>query len=88
VNAGIDIFVLATPIPDAALEQLAAVLVDCVEGGASVSLFSPPPCGEGSGVGSAGNAIEINAIRHRQRQFARPTYGSFQVRSMFCRTVC
>jgi GNAT superfamily N-acetyltransferase len=32
---------LAAPVADAALEQLADVLVDCVEGGASVSFMSP-----------------------------------------------
>ena len=33
--------VLDAPVADAALEQLAAVLVDCVEGGASVSFMAP-----------------------------------------------
>ena len=32
---------LEAPIPDAALDQLASVLVDCVEGGASVSFMAP-----------------------------------------------
>jgi GNAT superfamily N-acetyltransferase len=41
VSAGVDISVVAAPIPDAALEQLASVLVDCVEGGASVNFMSP-----------------------------------------------
>ena len=66
MSAGIDISVLAAPIPDAALEQLASVLVDCIEGGASVSFFSPPLAGRGWG--SAGNAIEMNAIRLRRPQ--------------------
>ncbi len=37
----VELSVLAAPIPDSALEELAAVVVDCVEGGASVS-FMPP----------------------------------------------
>ncbi len=41
MNGAADISVLAAPIPDAALEQLASVLVDCVEGGASVSFMAP-----------------------------------------------
>jgi GNAT superfamily N-acetyltransferase len=41
VSGGAEISVLSAPIPDAALEQLASVLVDCVEGGASVSFMSP-----------------------------------------------
>jgi GNAT superfamily N-acetyltransferase len=41
VSGAADISVLAAPIPDAALEQLASVLVDCVEGGASVSFMAP-----------------------------------------------
>jgi GNAT superfamily N-acetyltransferase len=41
VSAGVDIAVLAAPISDVALEQLAAVLVDCVDGGASVGFMSP-----------------------------------------------
>jgi ribosomal protein S18 acetylase RimI-like enzyme len=41
VSAGAEIISLAAPVADAALEQLAAVLVDCVEGGASVSFMSP-----------------------------------------------
>ncbi len=36
-----EISVLAAPLSDAALDQLAAVLVDCVEGGASVSFMAP-----------------------------------------------
>ncbi len=36
-----DIAVLDAPIAEAALDQLASVLVDCVEGGASVSFMSP-----------------------------------------------
>ncbi|MFL6790532.1 MAG: GNAT family N-acetyltransferase [Bradyrhizobium sp.] len=41
MSGGAEISVLSAPIPDAALEQLASVLVDCVEGGASVSFMSP-----------------------------------------------
>ena len=41
MNAGVEISVLSTPIADSAIEQLASVLVDCVEGGASVSFMAP-----------------------------------------------
>jgi GNAT superfamily N-acetyltransferase len=41
VTAAAEISVLDAPIADRALEQLASVLVDCVEGGASVSFMSP-----------------------------------------------
>jgi GNAT superfamily N-acetyltransferase len=41
VSEAVDISILTAPLPDAALDQLAAVLVDCVEGGASVSFMSP-----------------------------------------------
>lgn len=41
MSGGVEIAILAAPIPDAALQQLADVLVDCVEGGASVSFMSP-----------------------------------------------
>jgi ribosomal protein S18 acetylase RimI-like enzyme len=41
VSAGAEIVALAAPVADAALVQLADVLVDCVEGGASVSFMSP-----------------------------------------------
>ena len=41
MNAGVEISVLSAPIADSALEQLASVLVDCVEGGASVSFMAP-----------------------------------------------
>ena len=41
MSGAADISVLAAPISDAALEQLASVLVDCVEGGASVSFMAP-----------------------------------------------
>jgi GNAT superfamily N-acetyltransferase len=40
-DTGADITVLAAPIGDQALNELAGVLVDCVDGGASVS-FMPP----------------------------------------------
>ncbi|MGB8400638.1 N-acetyltransferase family protein [Bradyrhizobium sp.] len=43
MSAGVEISVLTAPVPDAALDQLASVLVDCVEGGASVSFMSPFP---------------------------------------------
>jgi len=41
VSAKAEIISLDAPVADAALDQLAAVLVDCVEGGASVSFMSP-----------------------------------------------
>jgi GNAT superfamily N-acetyltransferase len=41
VSAKADIVVLDGAIPDDVLNQLAAVLADCVEGGASVSFMSP-----------------------------------------------
>jgi GNAT superfamily N-acetyltransferase len=41
VSSGVDISVLDAPVSDAALEQLASVLVDCVDGGASVSFMAP-----------------------------------------------
>jgi len=41
VSARPEIISLVAPVADAALDQLAAVLVDCVEGGASVSFMSP-----------------------------------------------
>jgi hypothetical protein len=41
VSAEIDISVLAAPIGDGSLAELAAILVDCVEGGASVSFMAP-----------------------------------------------
>jgi GNAT superfamily N-acetyltransferase len=41
VSGDVEISVLTAPIADAALEQLASVLVDCVEGGASVSFMAP-----------------------------------------------
>jgi GNAT superfamily N-acetyltransferase len=41
VSARAAVVSLAAPVADAALEQLADVLVDCVEGGASVSFMSP-----------------------------------------------
>jgi GNAT superfamily N-acetyltransferase len=41
VSGEIDISVLGAPIADTALDQLSAVLVDCVEGGASVSFMAP-----------------------------------------------
>jgi ribosomal protein S18 acetylase RimI-like enzyme len=41
VSAKAGIVSIVAPVADAALEQLAAVLADCVEGGASVSFMSP-----------------------------------------------
>jgi hypothetical protein len=41
VSSSVEISVLAAPIEDTALDQLASVLVDCVEGGASVSFMAP-----------------------------------------------
>ena len=41
MNAKTEIVSLAAPVADAALDQLADVLVDCVGGGASVSFMSP-----------------------------------------------
>jgi len=41
VSAAFEIEVLEAPLGEAALDQLAAVLVDCVEGGASVSFMAP-----------------------------------------------
>jgi len=43
VSGKVEIVSLAAPVADAALEQLADVLVDCVEGGVSVSFMSPFP---------------------------------------------
>lgn len=41
MSAKAEIISLDAPIADAALDQLAAVLADCVDGGASVSFMSP-----------------------------------------------
>ena len=41
MSASAEIISLAAPVAGAALAQLAAVLVDCVEGGASVNFMSP-----------------------------------------------
>jgi GNAT superfamily N-acetyltransferase len=41
VSARAEIVSLAAPVGDPALDELANVLVDCVEGGASVSFMSP-----------------------------------------------
>ena len=43
MSAAFEIAVLDAPVADEALDQLASVLVDCVEGGASVSFMSPFP---------------------------------------------
>jgi GNAT superfamily N-acetyltransferase len=49
VSADIEIVTLAAPVPDAALDQLSSVLVDCVEGGASVSFMAPFSHDDGHG---------------------------------------
>ena len=41
MSDSVEISVLDAPVADAALDQLASVLVDCVEGGASVSFMAP-----------------------------------------------
>ena len=41
MGTSVEINCLAAPIADAALDQLATVLVDCVDGGASVSFMAP-----------------------------------------------
>jgi GNAT superfamily N-acetyltransferase len=41
VSASAEIVALCAPVDDAALDQLAGVLVDCVEGGASVNFLMP-----------------------------------------------
>jgi GNAT superfamily N-acetyltransferase len=41
VSEKVEIAVLEAPVSDAALEELSAVLVDCVAGGASVSFMAP-----------------------------------------------
>ena len=41
MSGKVDISVLEAPVAEGALDELAAVLVDCVEGGASVSFMSP-----------------------------------------------
>jgi GNAT superfamily N-acetyltransferase len=41
VSASAEIIILEAPVADAALDQLATVLADCVEGGASVSFMAP-----------------------------------------------
>jgi GNAT superfamily N-acetyltransferase len=46
VTAAFEIVVLDAPVADTALDQLANVLVDCVEGGASVSFMAPFPHAE------------------------------------------
>jgi hypothetical protein len=49
VSGGVEIFVLKAPIADVVLDQLASVLVDCIEGGASVSFMAPFTRYSGSG---------------------------------------
>ena len=41
MSAEIEICILPAPVPEGALAELAAVLIDCVEGGASVSFMAP-----------------------------------------------
>lgn len=41
MSGEVEISVLGAPIADAALDQLAGVLADCVEGGASVNFMAP-----------------------------------------------
>jgi hypothetical protein len=41
VSGNVEIVTLESPLVDAALNQLSSVLVDCVEGGASVSFMAP-----------------------------------------------
>ena len=41
MSANVEIVTLEAPVTDAALDQLSSVLVDCVEGGASVSFMAP-----------------------------------------------
>jgi GNAT superfamily N-acetyltransferase len=43
VSAAFEIELVAAPVDETALDQLAAVLVDCVAGGASVSFMAPFP---------------------------------------------
>jgi ribosomal protein S18 acetylase RimI-like enzyme len=50
VSAKAEIVTLDAPVADTALEQLAAILVDCVDGGASVSFMSPFSQGQGLAV--------------------------------------
>jgi GNAT superfamily N-acetyltransferase len=47
MSAAADIVILDGAVDEAALDQLASVLVDCVEGGASVSFMSPFSQGDG-----------------------------------------
>ncbi len=48
MTAAAEISVLGAPVADAAIGQLVAVLVDCVEGGASVSFMAPFTLDDGS----------------------------------------
>ena len=43
MSADFAIEVLHAPVNETALHQLASVLVDCIEGGASVSFMAPFP---------------------------------------------
>jgi GNAT superfamily N-acetyltransferase len=68
VSGGAEISVLSAPIADGALEELTSVLVDCVEGGASVSFMAPFSFDEGlaffrkvAGSVAAGDAVLLIA---------------------------
>ncbi|MBI5261487.1 MAG: GNAT family N-acetyltransferase [Bradyrhizobium sp.] len=47
MSASFEISVLEAPLSEAAIDQLASVLVDCVDGGASVSFMTPFSKGDG-----------------------------------------
>jgi GNAT superfamily N-acetyltransferase len=49
VSAPVEIVALPAPLADGVLAELAGVLVDCVEGGASVSFLSPLPLDQALG---------------------------------------
>jgi GNAT superfamily N-acetyltransferase len=49
VSAAVEIVALAAPLADGVLAELADVLVDCVNGGASVSFMSPLPSDQALG---------------------------------------
>ncbi|MBR0758432.1 GNAT family N-acetyltransferase [Bradyrhizobium jicamae] len=47
MSGAVELSVLAAPVSDTALNELASVLVDCVAGGASVSFMAPFSQGDG-----------------------------------------
>ena len=49
MSAPVEIVALPAPLADGVLAELAGVLVDCVEGGASVSFLSPLPLDQALG---------------------------------------